>query len=271
MDQAHTNSNILITPRMMLLPPPSYPAHIRQSGSSRELQGVAERPVEYLPKILDAQLPKWKEITPAHDHHRSAGDDSVECIIPILVITLSAIRGWELMNSLEDAIQSVKAEQDVSSGEDEDEHENDSQESAPSLKPKKVTVAQKKLSKTHKSSKKRNYVACLYGKHMKISDQLREIAQREKYIAGIATPGRLLSVLQSGSNAPRIDLAKTDLLVLDMYHDAKSFCLFSLNDTREGMLHALFPITALFLDARTLLRTYFLSHIIQGKTKILLF
>ena len=168
------------------------------------------------------------------------------------------MRGWEVMTALEAAIKchvEEQSEEDSSSSEKTEEDEKlltkrkkrigkakDSQLDE-------ETKSSKENKDKHNTKKQKKYpgVICLYGKHMKRKEQQRLLGGGTIYPAGVGTPGRLLSLLETSpptSAVPNrtsgiIDISRTHTLIIDMYHDSKSFCLFTLHDTSNGFL--LFP------------------------------
>ena len=273
--------------------PSSFPASIRQSetrsGLGSQLYGIAERDPKVLPLILDEVLPGWW-MTSQTDSKKRIQEPQEPGGIRILVLTVSAMRGWEVMTALEASIKDhveAQSEEESSSYEKDEEEEKlltKRKQTIRKVKPAYLDEEAKSSNENkdnHKKQNKRPSVICLYGKHMKKKDQQRLLGGGTIYPAGVGTPGRLLSLLETSaeiSELPNrknriIDISQTNTLIIDMYHDSKSFCLFTLHDTSNGFLifYSLFSCTLNVLDVKHLLQDYFLPYIIEGKLKILLF
>ncbi|KAA6403975.1 MAG: hypothetical protein EZS28_000501 [Streblomastix strix] len=211
-----------------------------------------------------------------------------EVIIDILIITSSSSRAWEMAEVLKKYVKqetntdnprmNQKLDQQINNKKDNsnqqqgkgqkrrrlnNEEEEQNQRIKPSQQRKDINLITKQ---TEEGTYENEYdIAMLYSKHQKFDDQVRMMKEKRWFRAAVGTPNRILKLLEENNNDDELDEVKnklinvqgTRLLVIDMFHDQKNFCIFTLNDTRN--------------DIRSIVADHFLSTLIDGQTKVLLF
>ncbi|KAH7824993.1 uncharacterized protein MONOS_6799 [Monocercomonoides exilis] len=264
-------------------------------------------------RALDACSDKWWEADGELVPSRRSG-----CVIPILIVTMSASRGWELMNEIETYVKQKLGEQTGKSSESKKAEKSSERKEKKEAKKTPKDSSSASAMDSDKLAYSSQIVCCLYGKHTKVHEQAKEMRKKRYFCVGVGTPGRLLRLLEEkvpegkkeGKGDKRSDLKyerskeglekekkkrsryeeeseeeekeeeeegdgekkqhsseaeskpcansllRTDdvrLLVIDMFHNQKNFCIFTLGDTKGafGAANGAFEKTGLFSSEGT--------------------